>query len=66
MAENPAREDHAVGVIERLSEAEAFLAVGDPFLEPCLFGENPSQETAGRRSRKSGEAKPFTAQIAFK
>src|SRR4030095_3991756 len=66
MGENPAREGQAVGMIERLSEAEAFLAADDPFLELSLVGEDPSQETAGRHGRKSGEAKPFTTQVAFK
>ena len=65
MGENPAREGQAVGVIERLSEADAFLAVGDPFLELSLLGENPSQITAGHHGRKSGEAKAFPAQITF-
>ena len=65
-AEHPQCEYLAVGVIERLSEAKTFLAVGDPFLEPSPVGENPSQKTAGDHRRKSGEAKSFPAPIAFK
>ena len=65
MGEIPAREGQAIGVIERLSEADAFLAVGDPFLELSPVGENPSQITAGHHGRKSGLAKAFSAQITF-
>ena len=52
-------------MIERLGEADAFLAVGDPFLELSPVGENPSQIAAGHHGRKSGEAKPFPAPITF-
>ena len=65
IGESPAREGQAIGVIERLGEAEAFLAVGDPFLELSPVGENPRQITAGHHGRKSGEAKAFPAQITF-
>jgi hypothetical protein len=41
MGKNPARTDKAVGVIQRLSETDAFAAVGDPFLELSPLGENP-------------------------
>jgi hypothetical protein len=44
-------------VIERLSETNAFLAVGDPFLELYPVGENPRQITTGRHGRKCGLAK---------
>ena len=64
--ESPGREGQAVGVIERLREAEAFLAVCDPFLERAPVGEDPSQIPAGHHRRKSGEAKAFPAPIAFK
>jgi hypothetical protein len=66
IAENPAHEGQAVGVIERLGEAEAFLAVDDPFLELSPVGEPPSQITAGHHGRKSGEAKAFPAPITVK
>src|SRR5712691_5926725 len=50
-------EGQAVGVIQRLSEADAFLAVGDPFLELSPVSENHSQIAVGYQGRKSGEAK---------
>jgi hypothetical protein len=53
-------------VIERLGEADALLAVGDPFLELSSVGENQSQIAAGDHSRESGEAKTFPAQLTFK
>ncbi len=52
-------------MIQRLSEADAFLAVGNPCLELSPAGKNPSQIIAGHHGRKSGLAKAFPAQIAF-
>src|SRR5712691_11246723 len=66
MGEAQAHVGHAVGVIERLSEADAFLAVDDPFVELSPVGENPSQIGADEHGGKSGEAKTFPAQITFK
>src|SRR5687767_10421747 len=65
MGEHPARIDQAVGVLERLREADAFLAVADPFLELSLVSENPSQMTEGLDARRCGLAKAFPAQISF-
>jgi hypothetical protein len=65
IAESPGREGQAVGVIERLSEAEAFLAAGDPFPELTSVGNSPSQIAVGQHGRKSGEAKPLSAPITF-
>src|SRR5215467_3279345 len=65
-AETKAHGGQAVGVIHRLSESNAFLAVGDPFLELSLVSEKPSQVTAGHHGRKSWEAKLFPAQITVK
>ena len=55
-----AREGQAIGVIERLGEADAFLAVGDPFLELSLVGENPSQIARGpsRQEIRRGQTVP--------
>ena len=61
-----ARDGQAVGMIERLGETEAFLAVGDPLLELSPVAENPGQMTASHHGGKSGEAKAFPAQITFK
>ena len=52
-------------MIQRLSEADAFLAVGDPFVELSPVGENPSQITAGQHGRKASLAKPFPARNTF-
>ena len=65
IGQNPAREGEAKWVIELLSEADAFLAVGDSFLELSPVGENPSQIAAGHHGGKCGEAKPFPAPITF-
>ena len=65
IGENPAREGQAVRVIQRLGEADAFLAVGDPFRELSPLGEDPSQIEAARRGRKSDEAKLFPTQNPF-
>src|SRR5262245_38095992 len=62
IGESPACEDQAEGVIERLSEADTFLAVDDPSLELSLVSENPGQITADTHGRKS---RLFPTQIAF-
>ena len=65
IGERPAHVGHAVGVIERFTEADAFLRVGDPFLELSPLGEIPSQIAADRHGGKSSVAKPFPARISF-
>ncbi len=52
-------------MIERLSEAEAFLAVNDAFLELSPLGENLTQKAADRHGRKSGLAKPLLTRKSF-
>ena len=52
-------------MIDRLSEAEGFLAVSDPFLELSLLGQNPGQMNAARHTRKSDEASAVPASISF-
>ncbi len=66
IGESPAHEGQAVGLIERFSEAEPFLAVGDPFLELSPVGESPSEITPSYHGRKSNLTKPFPAQTTFK
>jgi hypothetical protein len=39
--------------------------VGGPFRELSLVGESPSQIATGHHGGKSGEAKPFPAQLTF-
>src|SRR5262249_29427581 len=63
MGKNPAHQGLAIGVIERLSEAEAFLAVGDAFLELSLVSERKSQLSEGRHGGKCGLAEAFPAPI---
>src|SRR5262245_54869112 len=65
IGESPACEDQAEGVIERLSEADTFLAGDDPFLELSAVSENPGQVTADHHGRKSSVARVFPTQIAF-
>src|SRR5262245_44228387 len=65
IGEGPALESQAVGVIERLGKAEPFLAVGRPFLELSLVGENPRQIGAKEHSRKAGETKSLLPQITL-
>src|SRR5262245_33170020 len=65
IGESPACEDQAEGVIERLSEADTFLAGDDPFLELSPVSENPGQITADHHGRKTTLAKLFPTQIAF-
>jgi hypothetical protein len=47
-------------VIQRLGETDAFLTVGDSFLELSPVAEDQSQVTAGHHGGKSGVAKPFS------
>ena len=54
-----------VGAIQRFGETDAFLAVGDPFLELSLPGEHRRQIGADRHRSRSGESKPLAAQITF-
>ena len=61
----PAPVGQAVGVIERLSEADAFLAVNDAFLELAPLGERPIQKDADRHARTCGLAKPFPTRKTF-
>ena len=56
----------AVGVIERLREADRFLAVGDPLLESSLVRKNNNLLAAGHHGRKRHEAEAFPAQLSFK
>ena len=63
--ERPARASQAVGVIERLSDADAVLAVDDPFIELSTVGEDQIQIEPSHHGRKSGEAKAVSAPIAF-
>src|SRR5262249_19191377 len=66
IGKSPVREGQTVGVIERLSEAEGFLALGDPFLELSQVSEHPRRIGTDEHGRESGKTKPFPAPVAFK
>jgi hypothetical protein len=65
IAQGRAHDGQAVGVTQRLGEADAFLAMADALRELSLVGEHIVQIEAGHHGGKSGEAKSFPAQIPF-